>query len=78
MKHTLKLGMKTSKILMLIYLVLRIFFLNAYFFMFIKTFGHNSPFRGNASFLCIFKVAFFLFIAPAGGSNPAGQSPNLT
>ena len=39
-----------------------------------------SPFRGKAPLRVIrriSKVAFLLFLTPAGGSNPAGQSPNL-
>ena len=32
----------------------------------------------SCMFLCIFTVAFLLFLAPAGGCNPAGQFSNPT
>ena len=38
--------------------------------------GYMERKRSNG-FSLIFKVAFLLFLDPAGSSNPAGQSPNL-
>ena len=32
----------------------------------------------NGAFNRIFTIVFLLSLAPAGGSNPAGQLPNLT
>ena len=48
---------------------------NIKFFILKEKFEY-SPFRGNVS--SFYEVAFSLFLAPAGGSNPAGLSPNLS